>query len=132
MATEINITKKLDNNHVQVEITPKKVPTRYFKVPTQKADEFCKAYKNFDKEQSIWSAVRIAFPTVLLCGIANHFTKGKSKVTQWGAGVGIGILSMMGTMRWNIKTLIKKEDKLLQQFNAQEFEKETMPHKKTK
>ena len=45
MAVDINITKKLDNNFVQVEVESKNVPKRFFKVPESKVDEFCKSYK---------------------------------------------------------------------------------------
>ena len=124
MAPEINITNKLSNNHVQVEIKSKNVPTRYFKVPEQKADEFCKNYKQFEKKQRINSAIRIAVPAVILCTIANYFTQGKSKLIQWTAGIGLGMAGIMGATRWNVKKLIKKEDELLNKHNAEEIIKE--------
>ena len=124
MAVEINITRKLDNNHVQVEVNSKNIPTRYFKVESQKADEFCKAYKKYDKEQNIWSPIRVLTPVVLVTSIANHLTRNLNKAGQWGAAIGSGILAAAGAIRLNTKLLMKKEDNMLKQYNASEFDKD--------
>ena len=129
MAIKLNVTQKLDNNHVQIEVEHPKVPTRYFKVPENKADEFCKAYKQFNTDQSVWSAIRVATPSILLCGIANYLTKNKSKTTQWITGIATGLVSVYTALNLNTKLLINKEDSLLKKHNAEElnFEVKSLP-----
>ena len=53
MAIETKITRKLDNNCVQVEVNGKNMPTRFFKVPEDKADEFCVSYRKNDHGNSL-------------------------------------------------------------------------------
>lgn len=122
MAVDVNITKKLDNNYVQVEVESKHVPKRYFKVPETKADEFCKSYNEFNKKQSFLSSLRVATPAVLTCAITNQFAQKLGSMTRWVASIGVGILTLMGTTYLNTNHVIKKEDELLKKYDATEFD----------
>ena len=125
MAVKIDVTKKLDNNFVQVEVNSPKVSTRYFKVPEAKADEFCKEYKDFDKKIRLGSMLRTFVPTLLLCGIVGKFTKTKSKLVQWAGAIAAGLAAVTGATYLNTNIFIKKEDALLKKHSAEEFSKES-------
>lgn len=121
MAPIINVTKKLDNNFVQVEIESKNVPKRFFKVPENRSDEFCKSYNKFSTEQSIWSPIRIITPILLVTSTVNLFAKKLGKAGQWIAAIGAGIATAAGVINLNTQHIIKCENKLLQKHNAEEF-----------
>lgn len=122
MAVDINITKKLDNNFVQVEVESKNVPKRFFKVPESKVDEFCKSYKEYNKKQSFLSSLRVATPAVLACAITNQLTQKLGTMTRWASSIGVGILTLIGSTYLNTKHVINKEDELLQKYEAIEFD----------
>ena len=122
MALEVNVTKNLGNNFVQVEVDNKNVPKRFFQVPENKADEFCKSYKQYHTEESIFSSIRTLVPILLVTGAVNHFAKNLGKFAQWGLAIVSGLATAYGVINLNTKLLIKKEDKLLQKFSAQEIE----------
>ena len=69
MSVSASITRKLDNNYVQVDITSKKMEPRYYKVPASKADEFCKDFKKTDKRMSRVSDYSFITSTLAGCVI---------------------------------------------------------------
>ncbi len=50
MALTSSVTRKFDNNYVQVEINSNKYETRYYKVPESEADSFQAEYKKNSKK----------------------------------------------------------------------------------
>ena len=51
MAVQAVISNKIDNNNVVVDIKSKRAPLIQYKVPEQRADEFCKNYVEKDKKE---------------------------------------------------------------------------------
>ena len=121
MAPEINIVKKLNDNFVQIDVETKKLPKRSFKVPETKADEFCKAYKQYHTDQSIWSPIRIITPLLVATSAVNYLARNLSKFSQWGLAVSAGIATAAGAIKLNTNKIIKAEDSLLQKHNAEEI-----------
>lgn len=121
MSINVSKTRQLDKNYTQVEVSSKKYPTRYFKVPQAKADEFCDAYKKNDTRTGYISAGIITGTVLLACGITGVLTKNLSKLYKNVIGVGVGLITAIGAMRAVTPLAIKREDKVLKQFNAEEI-----------
>ena len=121
MAVELNIDKKLDNNNVQVRIDSNKIQTRFFKVPAQRADEFCSRYKKFDREETIFSYIKVLVPTLACCATGSVLAKNLSKVWKNVVAIGAGILGGSLAIPLNIKDIAKREKRLLNEFNAEQI-----------
>ena len=87
MAIDTTITRNLGNGYVQVDVDHPKVPTRYFKVKKDKADEFCKDFKKFDTEERIFAGIKTALPILLACGIVNYGNIFRPEIVLLGGGV---------------------------------------------
>ena len=122
MAIEINKTQNIDKNYVRIDVSSKNFPTRSFKVPKNTSDEFCKNYKQFNRDQNIWSIIRISIPTLIACGIANYFTKNMNKAINWSASIGAGLVSSFLMTNLNNKMILTKENKLINKHYAQRVE----------
>ena len=125
MTIKINISKNLNNNFVQVDVETKNTPKRSFKVPEANADKFCNAYKQYNKEETIFSSIRVMAPILLVTGLSNYFGKNLGNTWRWLLGLGSGIITSIGAVYLNTNILLKKEAKLLNQYNAEEIFQKT-------
>lgn len=123
MGVNTEITRRFDNNYVQVDITAKKSPTRYYKVPVQNADKFASEYKKQDKKITI--ATNTFFGIGVLAGtiIASTITKklSKSKILQYLVGTLGGIGGAIGSVFLSGDYIEKKQNKLLKEYGAKEI-----------
>ena len=122
MGLSVEIGKKLDNNCVEVTVNSPKCPTRFFKVPENKADEFCKQYKNNDSNSGFITAGVITGTAIASCSIANILAKNLSKIYRNGIGVLVGIASVLAATVATAPLAVKREEQVLKQFNAIEIE----------
>ena len=124
MAVNANITRKLDNNYVQVDITSKKMEPRYYKVPASKADEFCKDFQKTDKRMSRVSDYSFITSTLAGCVIISLLTRKLNSAARIAlgilGGVGAGFTSVFVTSNY----VDKKYHQLLQTHQAEEIKKE--------
>ena len=130
MAIDVKIASKLDKDFVKVEANSSHAPTRYFKVPKEKADTFCTTYKKDASKNSTRNYI-VMFVSVLgACGIAGIFTKNMKKAIQTITGVVAGIAGLIGGSFFSAKKAISNEEKMLNEFKASEIypqEKKKMP-----
>ena len=124
MAVSANVTRKLDNNYVQVDVTSKKTEPRYYKVPESKADEFCKEFTKTDKKMSILSDTSFVISTLLGCAIISILARklgGAARIALGIlGGVGLGFTSEM----ISANTMVKKYEQLLKKHDAEEIKLE--------
>lgn len=122
MSLDAKITKQLDSNYVQVDITSKKEPLKYYKVPKQSADSFVKNYKKQSKQNTYILNGGFAlsiFGGVLLAGM---FCKNiKSKVTQYLIKTLGGVTASTAVLFGSQIYIDKKEQQLIKDFKAQEI-----------
>ena len=121
MGISVNISKKLDSDNVQVEVSSPKIPTRYFKVPKAKADEFCAKYKDNYSSSTLYSTMLITGTTMAACLIANTLTKNLEKIYRYGIGLATGVASVLATTAGTARWSVHKEEKFLKNYNATEI-----------
>jgi len=57
MAVDISVARRLPNNYAQVDVTPKNMDTRHYKVPVDNVDSFTASYKKYDSKTRTSSTV---------------------------------------------------------------------------
>lgn len=122
MSLDAKITTQLDSNFVQVDITSKKEPLKYYKVPKQNADSFVNNYKKQNKQNTYilnGGFVLSIFGGVLLAGMLCKNVK--SKIAQYLIKTVGGVTASTSVLFASQNYIDKKEQKLVQKFNAQEI-----------
>lgn len=117
------VTRKFDNNYVQVEIQGKKYDTRYYKVPEDRADSFQAEYKKNSSKAGWVSNGLMILGLAALTAVSYFATKkmeNKSLKTMIAmfAGVTGGIA---GTFA-GAKIESKNHQNLLYKYNATEID----------
>ena len=121
MAVDIKVNRKLDNNHVQIEATSKKSFTRFFKVPEDKADEFCASYKKHENKMKWLSNISFILATMIGCAVVSPLTRKASSGARLGVGVIAGVIGGTASVFATSKIMENKSDKLLKSFKAEEI-----------
>ena len=121
MSATLKISQKLDSNHFKVEATEPKVPNRYFKVPSDKADEFCLDYKKGRSRAKLIMNSFLVGGVLFACGLIGVCTKKLSKVAQMAVGIIGGIITAGGVIATSSSIIISKEKKLLAKYKAEEI-----------
>jgi len=122
MALTAAVTRKLDNNCVQVEIKNKGGATRYYKVPEDKADSFGREYIANSKKMYRWSSV-LTFTSVIgavaltLLAAKNMANKASKYLISGVTGIIAGTASTASGQ----KTSIKNHTEFLENYNAEEI-----------
>lgn len=129
MAISAEIKQKIDNNCVRVEVSGKKVPTRYFRVPEDKADTFCEQYKKNDTRTGYLTGAITVGAVLAVCATINALMQKAAPVVKRSIGIGAGIITAIGSLWATAPLVVKREDKLLNQFGANEisFERTKFP-----
>lgn len=129
MAITAQVTQKLDNNMVRVEVSGKKIPTRYFKVSEEKADAFCKNFERNDRNTGYITGIIIGGTALIVCGVVNTLLQKSAPVVRRAAGIGAGIATIISGMYATAPLAVKREDKFLKRFDATEinFERKKFP-----
>lgn len=123
MAITTAVTRKLDNNCVQVEVKARKDDVRYYKVPEQKADSFQKEYVANSKKMSRLSNLMffLSFPVTI--GFSYLFTKKiESQSLRTVIGVCAGIIGGIGTAYAGANMTAKNHTEFLQKYNSEEID----------
>lgn len=122
MAITTSITRNLDNNYVQVEVNSPRATTTFYKVPKNKADEFCTQYKKLEKKNT--KTYNIAFFSSIgaVCLLMSILTK------RFESTMPKLLLSIVGgifagyTADSAVRTyLLPKQEKFLKSFDAKEI-----------
>jgi len=123
MAVTTAVTRKFDNNFVQVEVKAKKDEPRYYKVPADKADSFQKEYvANSKKMRRLSDAMFfLSFPVTI--GLSYLCTKKiESKNLRMLIGVIAGIVGGVGTSYAGVNMTIKNHKEFLEKYNSEEID----------
>ena len=122
MTINTSITRKLDNNYVQVEVSSPKASTTFFKVPNNKADEFCREYKKMEKKNSKTYNIAFFSSIAIACILMSMLTKRfESKTPKLLLNI-VGGLFAGYTADSAVRTyLIPKQDELIKSFGAKEI-----------
>lgn len=122
MGVETEITKSLGSNYVQVDVTSKKEPVRYFKVPAPKADEFCAGYKKQNRKMSIFANTLFGVSTLGGVIIVSLFTKKlKNTFLKYALCTAGGIAGGIGSFFASGNYFENMQQKFLKKFNAKEI-----------
>lgn len=123
MGVNAEITRQLENNTVQVDITSKKARTRYFQVPKQKAAAFADKYKKQDKQITYFTNT-VFFASVLggvllSSALTRKIVKSKAMQFILGSmgGIGGGIASVFASGNY----IDNKQKNLLKEYQAKEI-----------
>ena len=122
MAITTAVTRKLENNCVQVEIKSTNEGTRYYKVPQEKADSFQKEYVKNSKKMYNLSSV-LTFSSVLAAAaLTLAITKNMAnKVLKYGISAATGIAAGVITTLSSNKSAVKSHKEFLNNYEAQEI-----------
>lgn len=122
MSVDAKISRAIDNNSVQVDISSKNSRTRFYQVPKNNADNFIKQYKKQDKKASL--ITNTAFGAAILVGVfgANALTKKMNNkllkfVLNTAAGVGCAIAAIFGSGKY----IQNQQNKIIEQNRAKEI-----------
>ena len=121
MAVSTNVTRKLDNNYVQVDVTSKKAEPRYYKVPASKADEFCKNFQKTDKRMSRISDTSFVLSTIAGCTIIGLLSKKLGGAARMTLGIIGGIAAGFASVFACSNMMDKKYHNLLKTYQAEEI-----------
>ena len=122
MAIQAVVSRNIDQNHKQVEVKDKNVPTRYFKVPNANVDKFCSDYKKLDRKNNIISTISL-MGAAMLGGAALYplWSKLNGKFARVLCGT-VGSLTGAGIAIYcNVKHAVKKEKELSQKHGVSEI-----------
>lgn len=119
---EIQAVRTLDNNTTEVisksKIFPNKEMVRYFRVPTEKTDEFIKEFEQQQKKMNILGTLGYLIPTLaggLLLGRLSQKTIPCLLLSfAGGIGTAAATIPLLG------KIVGKKQTELLQKYDAKE------------
>ena len=121
MAIETKIGRKLDNNSIQVDVVYPKNYTRHFKVPQNKADEFCTNFKDGAKKADYITTGSLLVAVPAACALAGMFTKNLSKALKMTVGVFCGVGAVLASTLASTKIIQTREHKLLENHNSREI-----------
>ena len=129
MAVDVKVVHKIDKDYVKIEANASRMPTRYFKVPANKADSFCATYKKETSRNNTRNYVSMFLGVLGACGLASFFTKNLKKTAQTIIGVAAGILGVFGASFYSASKAVKNDEKMQKQHNATEIfqEKKKFP-----
>ena len=122
MAVSANVTRKLDNNFVQVDVTSKKTEPRYYKVPAARADEFCKEFTKSDKKMSIISDVSFVAATLFGCAVLSIVTRKLGGAARILLGLLGGISLGFATEMFSANQMVKQYQQLLKKYQVEEID----------
>ncbi len=122
MSVSASITRKLDNNYVQVDITSKKTEPHYYKVPELNADRFCKEFQKTDKQMSRLSDFSSIISTIAGCVIIGLITKKLGGAARMVLGILGGIAAGFGSTFVCSDIMNKKYDQMLAKYGAEEID----------
>lgn len=122
MAITTAVTRKLDNNCVQVEVKSPNQGTRYYKVPEDNADTFQKEYvKNSKKMYKLSSFLTFSSVLAAVAATIAITRKMTNKVLKYGtaaiAGIGASFLASASSQN----TAAKSHKEFLQNYNSEEI-----------
>lgn len=121
MAVETKINRVIDKNYVQVEAGGKNIYPKYFKVPKEKADEFCVEYKKNDKKMNYITNGMFVASALIGSAIAQVLTsKMKNKTVQIALGISGAGIGAIGSIYASMKLLEKKGNEFLKKFDAEQ------------
>lgn len=124
MAVHPHVTRNIGSDYVQVDVTSNKAPTRYFKVPKELGDEFCKSYKKRDKRDT-WISNGVFFGSALFACIAlAPLTKNLNSVAKMAIGIIGGITAAVGSTIATNKIMVPKHEQFIKSFKAEEIDYE--------
>lgn len=127
MAVELSVTKNIDDKYVQVEAKRARAGASYYRVPKEKADEFCAYYKKFDKKNNRISDLSFFSSVIIGSLAANFLTRNWANIprtiTTVSTALGFGYISDIIAK----KSLSKQQQEILANFNAQEINLESAP-----
>lgn len=123
MSVDIKVTRRLPNDYVQIDVTPKNADTRHYKVPIDKADSFTADYKKYDSKTRT-NATILSTCMMLAGGFAGAIIPKLLK----GKGFFSIIFGVVGALAGDVcattitsKNMQKNEAALLKANDAKEF-----------
>lgn len=121
MAVRTQISRKLDENNVQVNVTSTKAATRYFKVPKDVADEFCSSYKKQDKKDNLISNITFGSSILLGCWLASGLASKLNTAGRFAVGIIGGVLCALGSTILLNSKMAPKHEQFVKSFGAEEI-----------
>ena len=123
MSITTAVTRRFDNNYVQVDITPKNGDVKYYKLPEAKADSFQKEYVQNSKDQ-YWKDTAITigsiFGTIILAALCTK--KIENSTLRMAIGIGGGLTGGLGSSVICEKLNENSHKKLLKKYNAEQLD----------
>ena len=130
MAVDIKVARRLPNNYAQVDVTPKNLDTRHYKMPVDKVDSFTASYKKYDSKARTTSTILMT-GLVLVGAFAGtmipRLLKAKSVVSIISGVIGAVIGDFCATYI-SAKNMQKNENEILKANQAEEMVIKTQPN----
>lgn len=121
MAVHPHVSRNIGTDYVQVDVTSNKAPTRYFKVPKQLGDEFCRSYKKRDKRDTRISNGVFFGSALVACIALAPLTKNLNSAAKMAIGILGGITAAVGSTIATNKIMAPKHEQFVKSFKAEEL-----------
>lgn len=118
---ETEVTRKLDNNYVQLDVSGKRMPNRYFKVPQDKVDTFSYEFKKNTNKNNIDSTLILGGGIFGACTISALLAGKMGKAAKMTIGIVSGILGGILSIWGTTELITKREQKLLKKYDVKEL-----------
>lgn len=123
MAVDIKVARRLPNNYAQVDVTPKNMDTRHYRMPVDKVDSFTASYKKYDSKTRTSSTILMAVLVMLGAFAGTMIPKAlKAKpIFSLICGVFGAVTGDICATYITAKNMQKNEDKILSANQAEEM-----------
>jgi hypothetical protein len=121
MAITADVSRKLDNNYVQVDITSTKIGVKHFKVPKNKVDSFCSNYKKNEKKMSMYSTLLMVGSAIAGASLGYICTKNMNKTVRTIAEIVASVGGVFASIYGMANVMEKSSDNLLKKHGAEEL-----------
>ena len=122
MALNSKITRKYDNNYVQVEIGSNSKSARLYKLPADKVDEFTNEYKQ-NSSKMAWASTGLMMGAILATVMPTYFITAmniSNRVLKPVIGIAVAVAAGIGSIFISSSIERKSHSKLLNKYGAEE------------
>ena len=122
MALNSTITRKYENNYVQIEIGGNRAGAKRYKLPADKVDEFTKEYKS-NSSKMAWTSTGIMMGAILATVMPTYIitaSRVSNRVLKPVIGIAVAVAAGIGSLFISTAIEKKSHNKLLEKYNAEE------------
>ena len=122
MALNSTITRKYENNYVQIEIGSNRAGAKRYKLSADRVDEFTKEYKS-NSSKMAWASTGIMMGAILATVMPTYIITASTvsnRILKPVIGIAVAVAAGIGSLFISTAIGKKSHNKLLEKYNAEE------------